>query len=90
MRWIPFKISTCDVFATHLNAYRHGPAGTDKLRSGGQLRGEYRKSRVWRAIANEFRACIGGSTEACTSPNCKLYPYRRGSGGWRTDQREGR
>lgn len=34
------------------------------------------KTVLRRAIAQECRACTSGSPESCTSPNCRLYPFR--------------
>jgi hypothetical protein len=39
------------------------------------------KAKLWSAIRKQCLECMGGSfteVEACTSPNCSLYPYRFG------------
>ncbi len=38
-----------------------------------------KKQELWRAIKRHCWECIGeGSPRKCTSPACKLYPYRMG------------
>ena len=38
-----------------------------------------KKQELWKAIKKHCWECVGeGSPKKCTSPACKLYPYRMG------------